>query len=56
MAPLHYPVIFGGVPLVGEGILTNLSFSGCSVLCDQEVVFGSSVGVSVLFPNQAQAM
>jgi hypothetical protein len=29
---LCYPVVFGGAPFVGEGVLTNLSFSGCSVL------------------------
>ena len=54
--PLHYPVIFGGAPFVGEGILTNLSLMGCSVLCDREVLCGSEVRVSVLFPNQTTAL
>ena len=54
--PLHYPVIFGGAPFVGEGILTNLSLMGCSVLCDREALCGSEVRVSVLFPNQATAL
>lgn len=54
--PLHYPVIFGGVPFVGEGVLTNLSFSGCSVLCDREVSCGSHVRVSILLPDQTQAL
>ena len=54
--PLHYPVIFGGAPFVGEGILTNLSMMGCSVLCDREVLCGSEVRVSVLLPNQTQAL
>ena len=53
---LHYPIIFGGAPFVGEGILTNLSFSGCSVLCDREVQCGSHVRVSVLLPDQVQAL
>ena len=53
---LHYPVIFGGAPFVGEGILTNLSMMGCSVLCDREVLCGSEVRVSVLLPNQTQAL
>ena len=26
--PLFYPVIFGGAPFVGEGLLTNLSSDG----------------------------
>ena len=54
--PLHCPVIFGGAPFVGEGILTNLSLMGCSVLCDQEVLCGSAVRVSVLLPNQTAAL
>ena len=54
--PLHYPVIFGGAPFIGEGILTNLSLMGCSILCDREVLCGSEVRVSVLLPNQIPAL
>jgi len=54
--PLSYPVIFGGAPFVGEGVLTNLSLLGCSVMCDREVLCGSDVRVSVLLPNQTQAL
>jgi len=54
--PLHYPVVFGGAPFVGEGILTNLSLKGCSVLCDREVLRGSDVRVSVLLPDQRTAL
>lgn len=54
--PIFYPVIFGGAPFVGEGILTNLSLMGCSVMCDREVLCGSDVRVTVLLPNQAPAL
>jgi hypothetical protein len=54
--PLSYPVIFGGAPFVGEGVLNNLSLRGCSVICDREVLCGSDVRVSVLLPNQTQAL
>jgi hypothetical protein len=54
--PLFYPVIFGGAPFVGEGILSNLSLMGCSVMCDREVLCGSDVRVSVLLANQAPAL
>jgi hypothetical protein len=50
--PLRYPVIYGGAPFVGEGILNNLSLMGCSIRCDREVLCGSEVRVSVLLPNQ----
>ena len=54
--PHFYPVIFGGAPFVGEGVLTNLSMTGCSVLCDREVLRGSDVRVSVLLPDQTAAL
>ncbi len=54
--PLFYPVIFGGAPFVGEGILSNLSLMGCSVMCDREVLCGSDVRVSVLLANQGPAL
>ena len=49
--PLRYPVIYGGAPFVGEGILNNLSLMGCSILSDREVLCGSQIRVSVLLPN-----
>lgn len=54
--PLHYPVVFGGAPFVGEGVLINLSLKGCSIVCDREVLCGSDVRVSILLPNQPQAL
>ena len=54
--PLFYPVIFGGAPFVGEGILSNLSLMGCPVMCDREVLCGSDVRVSVLLPDQTPAL
>jgi len=54
--PLFYPVIYGGAPFIGEGILTNLSLMGCSVMSDREVLCGSIVRVSVLLPNQTPAL
>jgi hypothetical protein len=54
--PLRYPVIYGGAPFVGEGILNNLSLMGCSIRCDREVLCGSEVRVSVLLPNQTPTL
>lgn len=50
--PLQYPVIFGGAPFVGEGVLSNLSLKGCSVTCDREALCGSEVRVSMLLNNE----
>lgn len=54
--PLRYPVIFGGAPFVGEGMLTNLSVTGCSVSCDREVLCGSDIRVSVLLPDRPSVL
>ena len=54
--PLTYPVIFGGAPFVGEGILTNLSLKGCAVTCDREVLCGSQVRVSMLLHHEPPAL
>lgn len=54
--PAHYPVIFGWESCVGEGLLTNLSFSGCSVLCDRTPRVGTEVRMSVLLPDHAKSL
>jgi hypothetical protein len=54
--PMQYPIIFEWVTCVGEGLLTNLSFSGCSVLCDHTPLVGAEVRVGILLPDQTQAL
>ena len=53
---MDYPVIFGWVSCVGEGLLTNLSFSGFSVLSDHTPLVGTAVRVSVLLPDHTKAL
>lgn len=54
--PTQYPIIFGWVSGVGEGLVTNLSFSGCTVQCDRRLLVGAEVRVSVLLPDRTQAL
>ena len=54
--PMRCPVIYGWESCVGEGLLTNLSFSGCSVLCHHMPLAGTAVRVSILLPDQAEAL
>lgn len=54
--PMHSPVIFGWVSCVGEGLLTNLSFSGCSILSDHTPVAGTEVRVGLLLPDHTTAL
>lgn len=49
--PVDFPVIFGGTPFVGEGTVTDLSLTGCSIACEQTVLTGSYVKLSVILPD-----
>lgn len=52
----EYPIIFGWASGVGEGLVTNLSFSGCTILCDRTLLVDTEVRVSVLLPDRIQAL
>ena len=54
--PVSYPVIFGGAPFVGEGVVSNLSLSGCSVTCERTVLRGSYVKLSVILPDPTSSL
>ena len=54
--PVAYPVIFGGAPFVGEGVIANLSISGCSVTCERTVLTGSYIKLSVLLPDPTSSL
>jgi len=54
--PVAYPVIFGGAPFVGEGVVSNLSLSGCAVTCERTVLTGSYVKLSVLLPDPTSSL
>lgn len=54
--PVAYPVIFGGAPFVGEGVVSNLSLSGCSVTCERTVLTGSYVKLSVILPDPTSSL
>ena len=54
--PVTYPVIFGGAPFVGEGTVSNLSPTGCSVASDWTVLTGSYIKMSVIMPNPTQSL
>jgi len=54
--PVTYPVIFGGAPFVGEGTLTDLSASGCAIVCDRTVLSGSYVRLNVLMPDHSPSL
>jgi hypothetical protein len=54
--PVAYPVIFGGAPFVGEGVVYDLSVSGCSVTCERTVLAGSYIKLSVVLPDPTSSL
>jgi hypothetical protein len=54
--PVTYPVIFGGAPFVGEGVMSDLSLSGCSVTCERTVLMGSYIKLSVVLPDPTSSL
>lgn len=54
--PVAYPVIFGGAPFVGEGMVSDLSLSGCSVTCGRTVLTGSYIKLSVVLPDPTSSL
>lgn len=54
--PVTYPVIFGGAPFVGEGVLVNLAVTGCSVSCDRTVLAGSYIRLNVFLPDHTASL
>ena len=50
-----YPVIFGGGPFVAEGTVTNLSLTGCAIVCPRTILRGSDVKLSVILPDPASS-
>lgn len=54
--PLQYPLIFGGRAGVGEGHLSNISFNGCSVMCDRALDVGTTVRLGVILPDHTHAL
>ena len=54
--PVTYPVIFGGAPFVGEGTVSDLSLTGCSVACDRTVLTGSYIKLNVLLPDPVSSL
>jgi hypothetical protein len=54
--PFDSPLMLGGESYVCEGTLQNLSLQGCSILSDRALELSSMVRVSLLLPDQAQAL
>jgi hypothetical protein len=53
---LTCPVIYAGVPYVGEGLILNLSSRGCSVEGMQTVLNGSYMKLGLLLSDSALSL
>ncbi|MET0516139.1 MAG: PilZ domain-containing protein [Nitrospiraceae bacterium] len=50
------PVMFAGVPSIGEGYLLNLSPAGCTVECERSVLDGSYMKLRLLLPDHVPSI
>jgi PilZ domain len=50
------PVMFASPQFIGEGVLHNLSRTGCRVECDRSVRQGSYITIRLLLPSSIQAL
>ena len=50
------PVMFAGVPFIGEGAMHNLSRTGCRVECDRAVLQGSYMTLRLLLPDGIRSL
>ncbi len=53
---VNHPVMFAGVPFIGEGQLTNLTVGGCSLECGWELPLGASVRLRLLLPDHSTSL
>ena len=50
------PVMFASPQFIGEGVLHNLSRTGCRVECDRSVRQGSYIMIRLLLPSSLHAL
>lgn len=50
------PVMFAGVPFIGEGYLLNLSSLGCTVECNRSLLDGSYMRLRLFLPDHVPSV
>ena len=48
--------MFAGAPFIGEGLIHNLSETGCLIECERRVLEGSYVTARLLLPDHVRAL
>lgn len=54
--PVAYPVMFAGPATIGEGTVTNLSVSGCTIECGAPPAPASRLLLRLLLPDQQDSL
>ena len=50
--PIHYPSVFSGKKITGEGTVVDLSRSGCAVAGHVSLPLGTYVTLDIFLPDQ----
>ena len=53
---MRCPVMFAGVPFIGEGHVLNLSPVGCTVECERSVLDGSYMRLRLFLPDHTPSV
>ena len=54
--PITYPVMFASADEIGEGTVTNLSVTGCTIECGQPPAHASRLLLRLLLPDQQASL
>lgn len=54
--PLTYPAMYCVTSTVGEGMITNLSATGCSIETDEPLLAHQQVALRLLLPDQTGSL
>jgi hypothetical protein len=54
--PLTYPAMYCVTTTVGEGTITNLSATGCSIRTDEPLVAHQRVALRLLLPDKSESL
>ena len=53
---LTCPVMFAGIPFVGEAQLRNLTVTGCGIECGWEIPVGAHLKLRLLLPDRSMSL
>ena len=54
--PVSYPVMFSDAATIGEGLVTNLSVFGCTIVCSDTLPEQTTLLLRLILPDQKESL